>query len=273
MKKYPESIFVFIFLLILVGCLGYNEVSKKTDANGWTRETKVSKLIKNVNFVFPESGYAFDHKEDFIKQTFAAIEQNKKILKKDSFNDTIYVRVMSSRDEMFKYTGTRAGGNAYPYWSTLNIISNENETDPPLNHELMHLMAMLDWDYPKSSSAWINEGIATYAANSCNGYTVAEIYRYLLAEDKLISIDDLSEDFYGHSEMIAYHQSGYIVQYLLEKYSLGQFKKLWMEGFEKFEEIYGVSYPTIENNLQKAVVKEYPEAPKIDWEKFSKGCK
>ncbi|MER3373902.1 MAG: peptidase MA family metallohydrolase [Allomuricauda sp.] len=273
MKEHLKLIFIFTSHLMLMGCLENKEQSEKTENDGWIRETKVSKLIKNVNFVFPESGYAFDHKEELIKRTFDAIENNKKILRKDSFNDTIYVRVMSSRDEMFKYTGTTATGNAYPYWSTVNIVSKEGEVNPPIEHELMHLMAMLDWDYPKSSSTWINEGIATYAANNCNGYNVAEVYRYLLAEDKLISIKDLSSDFYGQSEMVSYHQSGYIVQYLLENYSLKQFKQLWTGGFEEFEEIYGVSYQEMENNLQKAIIEEYPETPKIDWERFSKGCK
>ena len=230
-------------------------------------------MIKNVNFVFPEAGYAFENKEALIKQTFDAIEDNKRILKKSEFNDTIYVRVMSSRDEMFIYTGTRAYGNAYPYWSTLNIVSNEDALNPPIKHEMMHLMAMLDWDYPKRNSTWINEGIATYSANNCNGYNVAQIYRFFMAEDKLIPIEDLVSNFYGNSEMVSYHQSGYIVQYLLENYTIDQFKQLWTGGFEKFENIYGLSYQEIENNLKKAVVEKYPEVPKIDWEVFSQGCK
>jgi len=264
---------VFILILTLTGCAQLREQSKPLDKDGWITETKISKLIENVNFVFPESGYAFENKEYLIKQTFDAIENNKKILKKSEFNDTIYVRVMSSRDEMFIYTGTRAYGNAYPYWSTLNIVLNENALNPPIKHEMMHLMAMLDWDYPKRNSTWINEGIATYSANNCNGYSVEQIYRFFMAEDKLIPIEDLVSNFYGNSEMVSYHQSGYIVQYLLEKYTIKQFKQLWTDGFEKFENIYGLSYQEIENNLKKAVVEKYPENPKIDWEKFSEGCK
>ncbi|WP_336129645.1 peptidase MA family metallohydrolase [Mesoflavibacter sp. CH_XMU1422-2] len=273
MKNYLKISLVFIFHLTFFGCEDKKEQVEKTDNDGWVKETKVSKLIENVNFIFPESGYAFENKEDLIKQTFDAIAHNKKILKKTEFNDTIYVRVMSSRDEMFIYTGTRAYGNAYPYWSTLNFVSNEDALNPPIKHEMMHLIAMLDWDYPKRNSTWINEGIATYSANNCNNYNVAQIYRHLLEEDKLIPIDDLVSNFYNNSEMVSYHQSGYIVQYLLENYTIEQFKQLWTDGFEKFEEIYGVSYSRIENDLKKVVVEKYPESPNIDWENFSKGCK
>lgn len=272
MKQLTKIFFVVTFHLTLSGCFE-KEVQSETNTNeGWVKETKISKLIKNVNFEFPENGYAYNIKNDLIAQTFDAIEHNKKILQKDIFNDTIYVRFMSSRDEMFKYTGTRSSGTAYPYWSTINIVSNQDEVSPPIKHELMHLMLMLDWDYPNRSSSWINEGIATYSANNCNGYSVSEVYRYLLSENKLIAIKELSSNFYNQPEMIAYHQSGYVVQYLLENYSLEQFKELWIEGVEKFEEIYGASYTKIEDDLQQTLIMKYPEIPNIDWEKFGEGC-
>lgn len=272
LKQLTKIFFVTTIHLTLLGCFEKELQSEANINEGWVKETKISKLIKNVNFEFPENGYAFIIKNDLIAQTFDAIEHNKRILKKDIFNDTIYVRFMSSRDEMFKYTGTRSSGTAYPYWSTVNIVSKEGEVSSPIKHELMHLMAMLDWDYPVNSSSWINEGIATYAANSCNGYKVEEVYRYLLAENKLISIEDLTTDFYVLPEMISYHQAAYIVQFLLENYSLEQLKNLWTSGFEQFKEIYGFSYSQIQSDLQKGVLEKYPESPKIDWEKFSKGC-
>ncbi|WP_159075751.1 peptidase MA family metallohydrolase [Muricauda brasiliensis] len=272
MKRLTKIFFVTTIHLTLLGCFERELQSEANINEGWVKETKISKLIKNVNFEFPENGYAFNIKNDLIAQTFDAIEHNKRILKKDIFNDTIYVRFMSSRDEMFKYTGTRSSGTAYPYWSTVNIVSKEGEVSSPIKHELMHLMLLLDLGYPKNSSSWINEGIATYAANNCNGYSVSDVYRYLLAEHRLIPIEDLTSSFYDQSEMIAYHQSGYIVQYLLENYSLEQFKQLWTGGFQKFEEIYGISYPKIEKDLQKAMVLKYPKAPNIVWEEFSKGC-
>lgn len=273
MRTNQNYIAIISMLIMMIGCTEKEKQSEVIENDGWIKETKVSKFIKNINFIFPESGYAFDNKEVLISRSFDAIEHNIKILGKAEFNDTIYVRIMSSFDEMFVYTGTRAGGNAYPYWSTLNIVANEDEINPPIKHELMHLIAMLDWDYPRRSSTWMNEGIATFSANECNGNSVAEIYRYLLAKDKLISMEDLSSDFYDQSEMVGYHQSGYIVQYLLENFSIEQFKRLWIDGFEKFEEIYRISYANVKSDLEKAILKDYPEVPKIEWEVFNNGCK
>ena len=273
MKNYQNYVFIFISLMTLIGCIENQKQPHTIENDGWIKETKVSKMIKNVHFIFPESGYAFDNKEVLISRTFDAIEHNIKILGKTELNDTIYVRVMPSFDEMFEYTGTRAAGNAYPNWSTINIVANEDEVNPPIKHELMHLIAMLEWDYPRRSCTWLNEGIATYSANECNGNNVAEIYRYLLEEDRLISMEDLSSDFYSQSEMIGYHQSAYIVQHLLENYTIDQFKKLWIDGFEKFEEIYGVPYSKVKTDLDNVVLEKYPNVNEFDWETFNKGCK
>lgn len=264
---------ILMLALIISGCTKSKKGLNSVQNNGWTKETKVSKLIKNVNFIFPESGYAFDNRDEIINRTFDAIEDNIKILKKEEFTDTIYVRVLSSREEMFIYTGTKAVGNTYPHWSTFYIVANEDVVNPVIKHESMHLIAMLDWDYTTRNCIWMNEGIATFAANDCNGKSVEEIYRYLLEEDKLISIEDLTTDFFAQSEMVAYHQSGYIVQYLLENYGLEKFKNLWTEGYEKFEEIYGVPYLKVKKDLEDLVLEKYPKAPEIDWEKFSEGCK
>ena len=116
------------------------------------------------------------------------------------------------------------------------MLPNETQK-PPIKHELMHLITMLKWGYPTPTSTWMNEGLGTYAENDCNGINVAQIYRYFLENDKLISIDLLSSDFYKQPEMVGYHQSGYIVEYLLENYSIEQFKKLWTNGFKNFEKI------------------------------------
>jgi hypothetical protein len=72
--------------------------------------------------------------------------------------------------------------------------------------------------------------------------------------------------------MISYHQSAYVVEYLLTNYSIEQFKRFWSEGFESFESIYGVGFKEMKTNLDKSVIKQYPDVPNIDWESFEEGC-
>jgi hypothetical protein len=271
MRNIQKIVTFFSVLLILTGCKETKEPSKLIENAGWKKDTQVFKTIKNVNFNFPDSGFAFNNKEDLIKESFDALKIDSQLIGLKEFYDTIFIRFLRSRIDMFPLTATKASGNAYPHISTLYVVANENQK-PPIKHELMHLIAMLKWDYPTGTSTWMNEGLATYAENNCSGFNVAELYRYFMENDKLISMDLLASDFYKQPEMIAYHQSAYIVEYLLSNYTIDQFKQLWIGGFEKFEEIYGVPYTTVKIDLENKIMEKYLTVPKIDFEKFKKGC-
>ena len=134
-------------------------------------------------------------------------------------------------------------------------------------------MSMLEWGYENPTSNWVNKGLGTFAANNYNGYNVAQIYRYFMETDKLIPIEFLASDFYAQTDLIAYPQAVYIVEYLLSKYSIEQLKNLWIQGFGKFEEVYGLPFSKVKEELEKVVLEKYPKAPEIDWAKFNVGCK
>lgn len=260
-----------IGLLLLISCNESEKDKQLNDNNGWKKVGQIEKTIKNVNFTFPDSGFAFENKEELIKESFDAIEANSKLIGLNEFRDTVFIRFLRSREEMFPLSGTKASGNAHPHISTLYAVSNESSR-PPIKHELIHLISMLEWDYPPSSSTWMNEGLGTFAENCCSGWSVAEIYRYFLETDQLIPMDLLSSDFYKQPEMFAYHQSGYIVEYLLANYSIEQFKQLWKNGFGKFQEIYGLPFEKVKDNLEAELREKYPSTPKIDPETFKKPC-
>jgi hypothetical protein len=257
--------------MFLIGCTETKVKIETIEKDGWKSQGQVIKTLKNVNFTFPEKGFAFDKKEEYIRECFDAIRENLAIIELSEFNEPIYIRFLSSREESGIYTGQKSSGSAWPYMKTLYVVANENQK-PPIKHEMMHLMSMLEWGYENPTSQWVNEGLGTFAGNNCNGYNVAQIYRYLMEADKLIPIELLASDFYGQSEMIGYHQAAYIVEYLLSKYSVGQLKKLWIAGFGEFEEIYGLPFSSIKGDLEKVLLEKYPKAPEIDWEQFDIGC-
>lgn len=262
---------IFSLFLILLSCQ-QSKIDKQSNENdGWKKEGQVEKPIQNINFTFPDSGFAFENKKKLIEESFDAMKADSELIELNEFNDTIFIRFLSSREDMFPLTGTTASGSAWPHISTLYVVSNEN-SKPPIKHELMHLIAMLEWDYPPSSTTWMNEGLGTFAENNCIEWNVAEIYRYLLEIDRLIKMDLLTSNFYNQPEMISYHQSAYIVEYLLTNYSIEKFEKLWKSGFEKFEQIYGLSFDKVQSDLEKELKKRYSSAPNIDFERFIEGC-
>lgn len=258
-------------LMVTIGCSDKREESSLNEEDDWKKESQVLKTIKNVHFNFPDSGFAFDNKTAFIGESFEAIQSNSQLIGLDKFNDTIQIRFLASRDKMFWLTRTSASGIAYPHINTLYVVA-DGKKKPPIKHELMHLIVMLKWGYPHHSSTWVNEGLAAHAEDDCNGYNVAEIYRFLIEKEMLLPIDSLTTDFYGQPEMIAYHQSAYIVKYLLGNYNLEQFRDLWANGLGSFEAIYGMSFSEMKAELDNAIMEEYPKTPNIIWETFKEGC-
>ena len=260
-------------ITLLVACSQKQKKATPFEEAGWTKEAQVLKIVKNINFNFPSNGFAFDNKSNLITECFDAMQSNLQLIKLDDFTDTIQIRFLRSRDDMFLLTGRTATGIAQPHINTLYVVVDSSEkVKPPIKHELMHLIAMKEWGYPHYNSTWINEGLAAFAENNCNEYNVAQIYRYFMDTDKLVHIDSLTTAFYYQPEMIAYHQSAYVAQHLLNNYSIAQFKRLWSEGFDSFESIYNINYQEMKTELEKSVMEEYPEVPNIDWETFKEGC-
>lgn len=255
------------------------EEQTREQSDGWTLKQYVTKRVDNVQFRFPNEGFAYENREHYVEECFNAIKSNNKLLGQAEYTEPIKVLFLSSRDEMNQETGRSVSGLA-SFWNRklYVVVTNEDETegerivDPPIQHELMHIMAPTLWGYPPQSQAWLNEGLATLAPNHCNGYKVEEVYRFFLEEDLLYPIDSLTSDFYATEEMIGYHQSAYIAQYLIEKYGLDKFSHFWTNEAYAFEMIYGISYSKMLDDLKKELIEKHPTAPAIDWETFKEGC-
>ncbi len=271
MKLSCNNLYLAIALLSIVACNTSSDKKNRSEIDGWIKIGQVEKTIRNIHFTFPDSGFAYDNREDLIEESFSALETNSDLIGLKEYYDSIFIRFLRSREEMLPLTGTRALGNAYPHIKTLYVVANET-VKSPIKHELMHLISMLEWGYPETSSNWMNEGLGTFAENDCSGWNVSEIYRYLLETDQLISMESLTTDFYGQPEMLSYHQSGYLVEYLLKNYGIERFSKLWKDGFGEFEQIYDLPFERIKDELEKELLVKYPKSPEIDQDTFNKPC-
>jgi Peptidase MA superfamily len=262
-----------VLILLLIG-IGFNEPIKG-QSNGWSEEKQVIKTIDNVTFTIPVGGKAFDNKDALVAECFDAIKSNLELINIPKLKDSIYIRFLSDRNEMKRYTTTRSIGFTVPWTKTVYLVDSykKGEVKAPIKHELMHLISNREWGRPPENSYWMNEGLAAYAENNCNNYDVKQIYRYFLGNKMLLSIDSLANGFYNQPEMIAYHQSAYIVEYLITNYGIKKFKELWKEGIDEFKKIYSSPISQILKDMEKVVIKKYPTSPDIDWEKFKKGCK
>jgi hypothetical protein len=255
------------FLMVGFACRlhhsGKNDISQS--------HTRISTTIRNITFIFPASGYAYDHRDSIISACFQAIDHDLYVLHQKRYADTITAEFVDSREEMKKNIGGRPSGEAYPQFKKVWFVANK-DSGPPIKHEFMHMISIGLWGQPPPESDWMKEGIAAFAENSCNGFTVQQIYAFFLKKNMLIPIDSLSEHFYGEPEMIAYHQSAYIVQYLIEHFGIQKLGLLWQTGIRDFEKIYGIPFRKVLSDIDENLNRLFPYAPAIDWNSFKIGC-
>jgi len=281
--KKSRSAAGYLALMILgVACTPVNERDGlSVEATGWTVQRSVTKPIENYTFIFPEEGFAYAHRDSLVDACMAAIRRNMAMLEVDTFSVPYKIRFYPSKAAMKEATNIGVSGHA-DFWikevafvatDDPATIEKENIIPAPIIHETMHMIAMEKWGFPPEDNLWLNEGLATYAADQCNGYTVREIYSYLLTHDMTFPTDSLMDGFYHRDEMTAYHQSACIVQYLLEHFGVEKFGTLWQEGSTSFEQVYGMGFPELVARIDADVAAAYPNGVELDWERFKKGCK
>lgn len=246
---------------------------------GWELKQTVTKQIDNFYFTFPNKGYAYENRDKLVEQCTQAFQENCALIHDDSYTEFTHITFLQSKNDMLLHAGIYVkGGAANVYNRSIHMmVADENEgpdkqLNPPIKHEVMHMVAMTAWGNTQSNMNWLNEGLATYAQNDCSGYTVAEIYRLFLEEGMLVSIEDLTSDFYHIDEMIGYHQSAYIAEFMLSNYGIEKLEAVWKGGFSQFEAVYGFSFSQMEEKLNQHVMKLHPIAPEIDWSVLKKGC-
>ncbi len=198
---------------------------------------------------------------------FDAIKRDLSVIHQNVYTDTIVAQFLSSRKEMLENTGYPASEYAFPQMRKIWFVADK-DISPLIKHEFMHMITFSLWGQPPQQSNWLKEGIATYAQNSCNGFTVEQIYAFFEKKNMLIPIDSLTAHFYKEPMMIAYHQSAYISQYLIETYGVQKFSSLYRSGFDSFEKIYGIQFKQILLDIKNKLDKKYPVVPDIDWNTF-----
>jgi hypothetical protein len=268
LRRYAVKVsFPGLFNLCMLMVVAINCQAQPNKTADWKTNCSVVKTIRNITFNFPSTGFAYDHRDSIVNSFFDAIKHDLAILHQNEYPDTIVVRVLSSLKEMLENTGYPSSESAVPDMKKI-WFAVDKDISPLVTHEFMHMITFSLWGQPPQRSYWLKEGIATYAQNSCNGFAVEQMYAYFEKKNMLIAIDSLTGQFYAQPMMIAYHQSAFIVQYLIETYGVQKFGLLYQSGFESFEKIYGIQFKQILLDIRNKLDKKYSEAPDINWSNF-----
>ncbi|MBF9221646.1 hypothetical protein [Hymenobacter ruricola] len=72
--------------------------------------------------------------------------------------------------------------------------------------------------------------LSTFGAGHCERYTLHEAAASLLREKKAVPLRQLAANFYAVNDVVAYLQSGSVVQFVHDTYGIQAVRTLWRGG-------------------------------------------
>jgi hypothetical protein len=222
---------------------------------------------------FRENSYASNHLPKIKTELDSAFNRILSILNIEGYNHGIYLLAVDSKEEMQKVMGYKIKGGAATGHDLVFFAFNDT-IRPQFKHEIFHLISYETWGPTKYRL--LDEGGATYTDDFCfYENPMFSINAYFLKENKLFELEELINNFDAkakENDVIAYIQSAGYFKFLYENFGVDKMKKLWTDGFEKFEEIYGFSIDEFEAKWIDAI-KEVPIPQDIDEELLmTQGC-
>jgi len=161
----------------------------------------------------------------------------------NSYDKRIHLFIVDSREQMKKLVGYETNGSAFCKYNTVTGIASEKINSIYVNHELFHVVATNVWGKPE---VWINEGMAVYSDNIWHGHDLYQLTRYLVDNNRYVSLNRLIKNFRKVDDLISYPLLGSFVKYLDETYGRDTVIKIWKSKAKKIEKITGKSIEQLE---------------------------
>jgi hypothetical protein len=278
---------IAIFLascILYLSCMSANKTTIADDPQSYYAPV-VDSILHHSNFDFEtvktngfelyyvQNDYFKDTINYLLKDVLAAYRHCEGIIGKVQNLPAIKVVYFDEREKMKPFVGFTPKGIALPDAHTLLIATN-----PTIRayhkHELMHILSWHKFNgYAATPSDWIQEGLSVYADSPCLAHELHEISAYLIYTNKYVKLNELAHKFRTFPDMVAYMQAGSVAQFLIEKYGIQKFERIWKQGFDKIPQILGVSQTQVEDEYIKTILRKYPKKPELNWEYLDKnGC-
>lgn len=238
-------IITILIILFTGGCAVYDMFFTVTPQNAlsnknfsWKTDTS-----QHFNFHFVDSSYAAKN----IKQIKISAENDisviLKLIEEPVYNKKTDYFLLNSTEKMYELIKHRSNALSYPRFNAVYAVYNDSIKAIGA-HELNHVIVHNLWG--SQGEKFLSEGFAVFSDNSWNGYNLHYLCKYLLKKGKLISLENLINNFSKYSSMLTYPQSGSFVKFLFETYGKEKFRKLWEKGSGSFNEIYNKDIKILE---------------------------
>lgn len=238
--------------------------------HGLFAQVTYARLLENKNFkwladsssqeliIYYQADSWADKKIENIRQrVMGHFNSVKSFVNIKSYGSKVHLFVVDSRTQMKLLVGWETNGSAFYKYNTVTGIASDKTNSIYSNHELFHLVAMNLWGVP---DIWLNEGMAVYSDNEWHGYDLYQLTKYLVDNNRYISLEKLIKDFRKADDLISYPLTGSFVKYLDEAYGRDIVIKIWKNKSRNLKRLTGKSIKDLEADwLTKIKTVEYKE--------------
>lgn len=230
------------FLLTSSKALGQKRLNNLISNSNF--EWVVDSLDMNLTIYFEKNSYAEKNIDVLKKNVKQHLTNTLEFIGVDTYDKPIHYFLLEDRERMKLLVGFETNGNANPQNNFVTAIFSETIKSVYSNHELFHLIAMNLWGYPET---WINEGMAVYSDNAWNGHNLHQLSKYLIDNDKFVSIDRIAKRLKKHDSMITYPLLGSFTMFIDLTYGRDTIKVIWKKGRRSLKRKLGKSLDDLEN--------------------------
>ncbi|MBF9236186.1 hypothetical protein I2I05_02145 [Hymenobacter sp. BT683] len=199
-----------------------------------------------------------------------ALRDHLALLGAPPMSDRVPLFFVRSRARLKLLTGYAWGGFVTPHNDGVFYVATP-EARPALRHELIHRVSRATWGL--EPEFWLKEGVATFGAGHCAHYSLHEAAASLLREHRAVPLRELSTNFHGVNDIVAYLQSGSVVQYVHDTYGIAAVRCLWRGGLAASAAATGLT-PEQLDAAWRAYLRRSGFHPRpVDWNRIKRhGC-
>lgn len=250
--RLTSTILILLIGQGLFGQISYQRLLENRNFN-WLADSS----SKELTIYYQPDSWTNKNIEKVNQRVINHFNSVKAFVKINSYEKRVHLFVVDSRAQMKLLVGHETNGSAYYQYNTVTGIASEKINSIYSNHELFHVVAMNLWGIP---DIWINEGMAVYSDNKWHGHDLYELTKYLVDNDRFVSLNKLIKDFRKVDDLISYPLTGSFVKYLDEVYGRETVIKIWKSKTKNLKKLTGKSIKELETDwLTKIETIEYKE--------------
>jgi hypothetical protein len=270
------ELLIIAFLASACGGLNTQAISNLPDSDQTLlKEGNYKTLAVGQFYVhYPADSYTADNHDDFAKDLQIALDNVKRTIGIDTYDQTVHFILFKDQTDMTGYTQK-------PYWYYINprahiayIVHNEHR-EPYFTRTLFQLAAVDNWGVPRADI--LAFGGALFAKGICQDitYFLDEVGAKLIRDNNYMSYRALFRDFIpalAEAPALAEIQAAALFQFVFDNFGVNKVKQLWQEGMSRLEGVVYMSPGEVESEIMGRW-RNYTPTTEVDWEKIKlEGC-